>query len=572
MKTVRILFMVVLFIVVGVAGALAASETKIIAPDAGASDYFGCSAAISGDYVIVGAHSESAGGDNAGAAYVFYRIGENTWNPGTKLVASDPQDYDHFGWSVSISGDYAIVGAYGEDTAASNAGAAYLYHRTGENTWDAGVKILASDAEIYDNFGYSVSISGDYAIVGADFEDGAGTEYGAAYIYRRTGTNTWDTGTKIAASTPGNEYHFGRAVAISGNYAVVGAPFETEGAAAAGAAYVFPRTGTNTWDTGTRIVAPDPQASDFFGEAVAIWGDYAIVGAPQEDGGAGDPIFNAGAAYIFHRTDTNTWDTGTKVVASDAEASDYFANAVSICDPYVIVGAHFEGSYAGAAYLYSRTDTNTWDTGTKITASDAAINDYYGESVAIYGYYAIVGALYEDPATVQDAGAAYAVKHDLPTAIDLLAFEAEWTKAGAVLSWITGSEAECGAFTILRCEIDELWSGDDPRCLPDAYRELDVVIPCADSFYGMEYEFLDTTVDSSIGYSYILREYETTGGVNDFGPILLNADKYGDDPPAVDGHSDDDGGADMDDDDDDDVDVSTDSAPASEDDGSACGV
>jgi hypothetical protein len=97
-----------------------------------------------------------------------------------KILATDPEAYDRFGESVSISGDYAIVGAYVEDAGGIDAGAAYIYHRTGTNTWDSGTKILAPDAEPGDYFGYSVSISGDHAIVGAYSEDEGGSVAGAA--------------------------------------------------------------------------------------------------------------------------------------------------------------------------------------------------------------------------------------------------------------------------------------------------------------------------------------------------------------------------------------------------------
>merc|ERR1712000_300414 len=107
--------------------------------DPQASDYFGTSVAISGNYVVVGANGEDAGGSGAGAAYIFHRTGSNTWDAGVKIVATDPQASDEFGKSVAISGDYVVVGAYGEDAGGDNAGAAYIFHRT-ETTWDAGVK------------------------------------------------------------------------------------------------------------------------------------------------------------------------------------------------------------------------------------------------------------------------------------------------------------------------------------------------------------------------------------------------------------------------------------------------
>jgi hypothetical protein len=406
---------------------------KLLAGDAQANDNFGYSVAISGDYAIVGAVFEDGGAGNplssAGAVYIFHRTGGDTWDNGVKLVAPDARLNDEFGYSVAISGDYAIVGARGEDGGAGNpllsAGAAYIFHRTGDNTWDGGVKLMAPDAQAHDEFGWSVAISGDYAIVGAYGEDGgAGNPLisaGAAYIFHRTGDNTWDGGVKLMAPDAQSDDEFGYSVAISGDYAIVGARFEDGGAGnprpESGAAYIFHRTGDNTWDGGVKLMAPDAQYGDMFGCSVAISGDYAIVGAKSEDRGTGDPIDYAGAAYIFHRTGDNTWDAGTKLVAPDAQAGDYFGFSVAISGDYAIVGAYCEDGgtgdpidYAGAAYIFHRTGDNTWDNGVKLVAPDAQAEDRFGISVAISGEYVIVGANSEDggegdPRT--DSGAVY---------------------------------------------------------------------------------------------------------------------------------------------------------------------
>ncbi len=367
---------------------------KILASDPAEAAMFGISVAICGDYAIVGAHQKVIGGINVGAAYIYHRIGIYTWDSGVMIVATDPEGNDCFGQSVAINGDYAIIGAASEDAGGPYAGAAYIYHRTGTNTWDTGVKIVATDAAAEDFFGASVAISGDYAIVGAFGEDAGGSNAGAAYIYHRTGTNTWDSGVKIVATDPGVADYFSK-VAISGDYALVGASAKD-----AGAAYIYHRTGINSWDTGVKIVAADPEAEDAFGQQVAISGDYALVGAIGEDSGGS----SAGAAYIYQRTGTNTWDTGVKIVATDPEAGDFFGSSVAISGDYAIVSA--ERKDEGAAYIYHRTGTNTWDSGVKIEATDPEAYDYFGSSVAISGDYALVGAYGEDSGGY-GAGAAY---------------------------------------------------------------------------------------------------------------------------------------------------------------------
>ena len=161
---------------------------KLTASDPENLDYFGVSVAVSGNTIIVGAHGEDGdGGDRPGAAYIFERDygGVNAWGERIKLTASDAENYDYFGASVALSGDMAIVGADNEDQTGTDSGAAYVFnrHHEGEDTWGEVAKLTASDAQDRDNFGWSVGLSGDTAIVGANLEDGGGASRGAAYVY-----------------------------------------------------------------------------------------------------------------------------------------------------------------------------------------------------------------------------------------------------------------------------------------------------------------------------------------------------------------------------------------------------
>lgn len=319
------------------------SGVRIVAPDG--VDSFGGAVAIDGDYAVVGAPGDSDSGTGAGAAYVLHRIGENSWDCGVKLHAPDGQAGDGFGQSVGISGEYLIVGASTEDGLGTDAGAAYIFHRTGTNSWDGGMKVTASDGQSYDAFGVSVAIDGDYAVIGADGEDDAATNAGAAYVFHRTGIASWDSGTKIALPDPRSSAHFGTSVSISGAYALVGASYGN----GPGAAYLFYRADT-AWDTGTEILAPDGQAGDHFGWSVAIDADWAVVSALF----AADAGRAVGAIYVYRRTGTTTWDAGTKVVAPDRQPDDQLGQSVGICGSHAIAVARGqdEGGYnVGAAYV-----------------------------------------------------------------------------------------------------------------------------------------------------------------------------------------------------------------------------
>ena len=162
-------------------------QQKILASDGSYADWFGNSVSINGDYIVIGALLDDDNGVNSGSAYIFYYNG-TIWSQQTKLTASDGAAYDHFGRSVSISGDYAVIGAYGDDDNDSDSGSAYIFHRTG-TTWSEQAKITASDGVAGDSFGHSVSISGDYAVIGASGDDDNGSDSGSAYIYYNDGVS-----------------------------------------------------------------------------------------------------------------------------------------------------------------------------------------------------------------------------------------------------------------------------------------------------------------------------------------------------------------------------------------------
>ena len=389
---------------------LATQQAKIVASDPTADARFSSGVAVSadGNTLVAGAT-----GDNgyAGAAYIFTRSG-STWAEQAKIQASDPEDYATFGYMVSISddGNTVVTGAYASGT--DNDGAAYIFTRSG-STWSQQAKIQASDKEFSDWFGWSSSISGDgnTVIVGAVFEDTGGGNAGAAYIFTRSGS-AWTQQAKIQASDIEAGDEFGRSVSISGdgNTAIVGAEYEDTGGTTAGAAYIFTRSGS-TWSQQAKIQASDKEADDHFGRVSSISGDgnTVIVGAAQEDTGAAD----AGAAYIFTRSGS-TWTQQAKIQASDKQPSDLFGSSVSISGDgnAAIVGAHYEdtgGSTAGAAYIFTRSGS-TWAEQAKIQASDKEAGDWFGWSASISGdgATAVVGSRLEEEDTgTSAAGSAY---------------------------------------------------------------------------------------------------------------------------------------------------------------------
>lgn len=389
-------------------------KQKIIASDRASDDRFGWSVAISNNYVIVGAFQEDhdvSGGSfagSSGSAYIFERDGSGTWSETQKIVASDRSGADYFGYSVAISGNYAIVGGYGEDhdalgnNFASDAGSAYLFERDGFGLWSETQKIIAADRTTSDNFGFSVAISGNYAIIGAYLEDhnawgvGFNNAAGSAYLFEKDVSGIWNQKQKMVASDRAPDDNFGHSVAISGNYAIVGAYLEDHDISGgsfanyAGAAYIFERDGIGMWSEKQKIVASDrasdTNVGDHFGWAVGISGDYAIVGAPQQDWDlqGGNFAGNAGASYLFERDGIGVWSETQKLAASDRGQYDYFGRAVAISDSNAIVGAYLEDHdtmgnnpllQAGSAYIFSLTSCQPITETYTITACDSFIFD-----------------------------------------------------------------------------------------------------------------------------------------------------------------------------------------------------
>ena len=268
------------------------SEFKITASDGAAADFFGWSVSISGDYAVVGAFGDDDNGEEAGSAYIFKRNG-TFWAQEAKLLPSDGEVIDRFGFSVSISGDYTIVGAPNDDDNGTLSGSAYVYKRTG-TSWAQEAKLLPADGAAIDEFGRSVSISGDYAVVGAWRDDDNGFGSGSAYLFHRSGTS-WEQEAKLLPSDGAAADRFGGSVSISGDYAVVGARGDDDNGSFSGSAYVFKRTGTS-WEQEAKLLPSDGAAADLFGVVSISGGDYAVGGARLDD----DNGDNSGSAYLYY--------------------------------------------------------------------------------------------------------------------------------------------------------------------------------------------------------------------------------------------------------------------------------
>ncbi len=323
---------------------------KLQAENTESDDKFGDTVAIDGDYIVVGASEEDTTADDAGRAYVF-KIGAGSVEQIAKLQADDPEAQDGFGISVAIDGEYIIVGAAEEDTTATDAGSAYLFKIIADDNIDQVRKVQAADAENSDYFGISVAADGGYVVVGASFEDTTAADAGSVYLFKIGAGDSLEQIAKVQAGDAESDDYFGDTVAIDGKYIVVGVAEEDTTAQAAGSAYVFKIAEDDFVIEIAKLQADDAEADDRFGIAVAIDGEYIIIGARYED----STVFAAGSAYLFQRTSDDSIVQIEKSQAFDAANRDNFGGAVAISGDHIVITAPYDDTTetnTGSAYLY----------------------------------------------------------------------------------------------------------------------------------------------------------------------------------------------------------------------------
>jgi len=389
------------------------TETKLTALNGAAGDEFGVSVSVSGNTALIGARLGDGKVADSGSAYVFVRDPSTSplWDEEAKLIASDGANNDRFGFSVSIDGNTALIGAREDDDACltfpCESGSAYVFVRTG-TTWTQEAKLTASDEAGEDFFGVSVSVSGDRALIGAFGDDDKGSASGSAYVFVRDPlTSSWTQEDKLIASDGAAVDFFGISVSLSGDTALIGAQLDDDKGSASGSAYVFVRDPlTSSWTQEDKLIAAsDGAAFDQFGFSVSLSGDTALIGAfADDDAGSG-----SGSAYVFFRTGTS-WAQQAKLTASDGAAFDVFGISVSVNGDTAVIGARLDddkGTNSGSAYFFLRDPlTSSWSEEAKLIASDGAADDRFGNSVSIDGDTAVIGANFNDDAGSQ-SGSAY---------------------------------------------------------------------------------------------------------------------------------------------------------------------
>lgn len=262
---------------------------KIFPNDIQAGDLFGSSVSLSGDFAIIGAREAD---NDVGAAYIYENSG-TSWIQQARLTPDDYMGHNpNFGISSCIDGNYALIGAYYDDSGGNKSGAAYIFHYDGSE-WTQQQKLTSSDIHAGDNFGFSVSISGEYAIVGSIMAIYQTFRTGAAYIFHHTG-GSWTEISKLLDSSSTITINFGFSVSLSGDYALVGVSEDDQNGGGAGAAHIYQNINSN-WTHISKLVASDGTESEKMGWSVDVDKDIVVVGIPMKIG-EGQSV---GAVYLY---------------------------------------------------------------------------------------------------------------------------------------------------------------------------------------------------------------------------------------------------------------------------------
>jgi len=374
-------------------------------PAPGVQDFFGIAVGFSGTRVVVGASFASIAGYQSGIAYTYDVAGATPSVPVATLNAPSPPSGDEMGYAVAAGGTYVLVGAPLDDTGANGAGSASLYDLASATPTVPRYTFRRPAGETLLMFGNAVAVSDRYAVVAAFEEGQVPANVGAVYVYDlRSATPTVPAFTLHKPNPTFND-QFGNAVALSGARVVVGTRFDDAGASDSGSAYVFDLASATPTVPAFTLANPHPSASSYFGTSVAISGTRVVVGAPQDDTGLND----AGSAYVYDLTSGTPTAPVFTLNNPAAALSDFFGWSVAISGTRVVVGANQDdagATNAGSVYVYDVAGANPTTPIYTLANPTPVANEDFGYSVAIDGTRLVVGAFQEMTGAV-DAGAAY---------------------------------------------------------------------------------------------------------------------------------------------------------------------
>jgi hypothetical protein len=377
-------------------------EQKLIPADLDPGDFFGRYLAIEGNDIMIGAHQDDQNGYASGSLYIFGREEQDDqFSEINKILPEDGNIEEFFGYSIDISGTWAMVGSHHDSDFGGSSGSAFLLKKN-EGLWSIHQKILPDDPRAGDEFGKAVGLSGDQIAVGCFLDDDLATNAGSVYIFSLNEGNP----VFIQEFSPidAKAYdQFGNYLSIKNDRMIVGVPEKKDKGEKSGCAYVFKQGQDGIWEQESKLLPDDLSPGDEFGQSVFIGNSLLAVGAYKQDVNGE----NSGAVYIYNYN-SSEWNLVQKIIPPDNQEGDHFGNAVYMDENLLAIGAYFDddnGSKSGSVYLYKWLN-GQFEFKSKLISSDGSFGDAFGSSVAIDSNFLLVGA-YADSDKGFFSGSAY---------------------------------------------------------------------------------------------------------------------------------------------------------------------
>ena len=375
------------------------ADSKIIASDGNFDDRFGRAVSITENWLAIGANRDDDNGPNSGSVYVYSY--QNSQILGEyKITAYDGDYNDFFGKSISIDGDWLVVGSLYDDVNGEKSGSVYVYYYDGSN-WQFHTKLIPADGSPYDRFGYSVDISHNNIVVGSVYDDDMGEDSGSVYVYSKN-LNSWSLDDKLYSSNQQADDFFGISLSIDLNKIVVGSVYNDQNGLNSGSVTTFSYDISNGWQEQQILLAPDGGEYDLFGNDIDLHNNRLIVGAFHKD----TEYINSGSVYIYDYSN-DMFNFNLSIHPDDRSINDNFGLSVSVFNDYISVGSIDDdnGINSGAVYIYKLGESSVLNQ-VKYTPEDVSEYDEFSGSISLYGNQLLVGSQFDDDLG-ESSGSAY---------------------------------------------------------------------------------------------------------------------------------------------------------------------
>ncbi len=420
---------------------------QLVPTDLKSNIRYGSSISLNKNYLAIGAEYGDGWYQNSGTVYMYKNDENANFIEIDKLKGSNSNEWQFFGNSVSVSGNYVAVGAYLEgyvqktaydengtwlNTAKfGGAGRTYIFKNDGNDTYEEVAKLqpINGDITAYGFFGSSVSMDGNYTLIGSEFGDGnvLGDSVGSAFIFKNTflpnGKDKFVQIAKLIANDSQRHSQFGCSVSMDGNYAVVGAVRKDGNDIDTGAAYVFKNDGNDNYTQVAKLTGLGSEKEDYFGASVAIDGNYIAIGAYGDDGIA----LESGAVYVFKNDGNDNYTQVAKLTVEDASFKDWLGYSISIKGSRIVAGAFYsdDGSLenSGGAYIFKNDGNDNYTQVAKLVGKSS--KDNFGNSVSLSSENIAVGSLLDD-VSGSDSGGAYIASLNAEDGLYFLNYKPLW--------------------------------------------------------------------------------------------------------------------------------------------------